>query len=261
MANTLESKFSGLFKGIIWNTLADVKNSRLFLEIRNVEEKKVSFSALNLDNYQWLWKDVALEESWWISLTATEGNRVLYTLYTDTTNPDKKSLIACDALENKMVWWQNGFSFSSVNQRYVKGQDYKFPGKESFLDLLTGQPVGPVEFDLEDSQNFPVIRPFQYEEGTAHFDTVKQFMQTRLGVSPVAIIEYLEVKSLIFVSVFQNKEGLANFLYVIQANGDVLMEEQLGTHLKGVALDTFFIFSGNLIFVKNKNVLISYKIV
>jgi hypothetical protein len=261
LTHTLELKFSARFPGIIWNTLADGKNNRLFLEIRNAEDKKVSFSALNLQNYQWLWKDMAMEESWWVSLAATGGDRVLYTVYTDTGNPDKKSLIACDLPENKMVWWRNGFSFTSLNDRYVKGQDSKFPGKETFLDLFTGQPVGAVEFDLEDPQNFPVIRPFQYEDGSDHFHTVKQFFETRLGISPVAIIEYLEFESLIIVSVFLDQEGLANFLYVLAANGNVLLKEKLGTDLKGVALDTFFIFSGNLIFVKNKNELISYKIV
>jgi hypothetical protein len=185
----------------------------------------------------------------------------LFTLYTDTNNPDKKTLLAYDVVRNQIAWWNNGFSFSSVNAEYVMGQDSKFPGKDTFLDLFTGYPVAHVEFDLADSQNFPVIRPFQYEEGSAHFDTVRQFFETRWGITPVATVEYLEFESLIIVSVFVNREDLANYLYALSANGEVLMKETLGENLKGVALDTFFIFSGRLIFAKNKNELISYKIV
>lgn len=261
MTNTLEFKFSYRFHGVIWNTLADGDNQRLYLEVRNVQEKKVSFSALNLQNNQWLWKDVTLEEPWWVSLGAISRDILLFTVYTDTNNPDKKALIAYDVDKKRMTWWYNGFSLTSVNNLYVRGIDSKFPTKETILDLHTGQPVQPVDFDLADSQNFPVIRPFQYEEGTAHFDTVKDFLETRLGIMPVASIEYLEFEWLIVTSVFVKEEGLANYLYGFDSNGQVLVKEKLGESLKGVGLDTFFIFSGHLIFVKNKNELISYKIV
>jgi hypothetical protein len=63
------------------------------------------------------------------------------------------------------------------------------------------------------------------------------------------------------VSVFVNEAGLANYLYGLSASGEILIKEKLGESLKGVGLDTFFIFSGHLIFVKSKNELISYKIV
>ena len=261
LGNTLEFKFSFSFHGIIWNTLADGNNHRLFLEVRNVQEKKVSFSALNLQNNQWLWKDVTLEEPWWVSLAAIGGDILLFTLYTDTNNPDKKSILAYDVVKNQLAWWYNGFSLTSVTSQYVKGVDSKFPTKETILDLFTGRPLQHVDFDLVDSQNFPVIRPFQYEEGTAHFDTVRDFLQTRLGIVPVATIEYLEFEWLIFVSVFLKEQDLANYLYGFDASGEVLVKEKLGENLKGVGLDTFFIFSGHLIFVKNKHELISYKIV
>lgn len=260
MPNTLESKFSHSFHGIIWNTLADGNRSRLFLEVRDVQEKKVSFSALNLHNYQWLWKDVALEEPWWVSLAAVSGDMLLFTMYTDTNNPDRKSLLGYDVSENKISWWYNGFSFSVANALYVKGIDARFPSKEIILDLFTGKAVQDLDFHLEDTQNFPVIRPFQYEEGTAYFDTVKHFLQTRLAIAPVATIDYLEFQQLIMVSVFVRENDLANYLYVLDSGGEVLLREKLGDKLKGVGLDTFFIYSDHLIFVRNKSELITHKI-
>jgi hypothetical protein len=259
-SKTLDFEFSHRLHGIIWNTLADGKNDRLFLEVRDPQQKTVSFSALNLRNNQWLWKDVTLEEQWWISLRAAEADILLFTLYTDTQNPDKKSVIAYDVVKNQVTWWRNGFSVANVNSLCVRGMDAKFPGKEIVLDLFTGRELPHVDFDLADSQNFPVIRPFQYEEGTTHFNTVKEFLNARLGILPVATIEYLEVDDLIIMSVFINEQGLANYLYGLNASGEVLIKERLGDNLKGVALDTFFIFSGHLIFVRNKNELTSYKI-
>jgi hypothetical protein len=260
LANIFSFDFSYAFSGVIWSTLVEGTRNRLYLEVRNAQEKKVTFSALNLQNNQWLWKDMAFEEPWWIGLGAVAGDVLLFTVYNDTNNPDKKSLIGYDVVKKQIVWWHNSFSLTVANSRYVKGLDTRFPGKETVLDLFTGNPVTHGDFDLEDVQNFPVIRPFQYEEGTAHFDTVRHFLQTRLGVAPLATIEYLEFESLIIVSFFVNEHDLANYLYGFDANGKLLMKEKLGENLKGVGLDTFFVFSGRLIFVRNKNELRSYKI-
>ncbi len=261
MADNLEFKSSHSFAGLIWNTLADTENKRLFLEVRDVQQKRVSFSALNLQNNEWLWKDVSLEETWWITLASAAGDFLLFTVYTDRGNPDKKSLLAYNILKNEISWWYNGFSLSGANHRYVRGVDSKFPSREIILDAFTGKPLQDVEFDLGVSQNFPVIRPFQYEQRSGHFDTVKNFLQSRLGIHPVISIEYLEWRSLIVMSVFLKEADLANYLYVFDSSGELMLKEKLGENLKGVGLDTFFIFSDHLIFVKNKHELISYRIV
>lgn len=261
MATALILRLSQTFQGVIWNTLVDQDSQRLFFEIREPLKKTVSFAALNLLNNQWLWKDFALEEPWWVNLRAVSANILLFTVYTDSSNPDKKSVVAHDVDKNSMAWWRNGFSVTTVNRLFVRGIDSRFPEKETILDLFTGEPVQHAEFDLADSQNFPVIRPFQYEEGTTHFNTVKDFFSSRLGFLAVVAVEYLEYEDLIIVSVFVNESGLANYLYVLNASGECLIKEKLGENLKGVALDSFFIFSGHLIFVKNKNELTSYKII
>ena len=75
------------------------------------------------------------------------------------------------------------------------------------------------------------------------------------------MIEYLEYNSMVFISCYIDRDGLANFLFVLRSDGTVLLEEKLDDQLKGIGLDTFFIFSGYLIFVKNKTRLVSYKVV
>ena len=229
--------------------------------MRDVAEKQVSFSALNLRNNEWFWKEETLEESWWVSLAAIAGETLLFTVYTDTNNPDKKSLLAYSILTKQLIWWYNGFSLSMANRQYVRGVDSRFPGREITLDTMEGKPLPEGELDLEVLQNFPLLRPFQYEEGSAYFQTVRHFLETRLGIQPVATIEYLESGPLIVTSFFVREPELANYLYVFSTDGEIVLKEKLGEELKGVGLDTFFIFSDDLIFVKNKHELIVYKIV
>jgi hypothetical protein len=55
--------------------------------------------------------------------------------------------------------------------------------------------------------------------------------------------------------------GLANYLIVLTADGDVVMNEKAGENLKGIGIDTFFLLEGSLFFVKNKCELVRYKLI
>jgi hypothetical protein len=257
----LEITFSERVPGIIWKTLADPEHRRLYIEVRDTELKQVSFSSLDLENQKWLWYNVTFDETWWISLAAVSNNTLLFTVYTDTNNPDKKSIFAFDIQLKKIQWWKVNFSFASVVGSFVKGVDTKFGSKEVILKISDGTPLSGESLVLEEEQNFIIVRPFQYHEGSTHFETLRSFVIMKCNISPVISIEYCEYHSLILISVFVGPEDLANYLIVFNSAGDLLLKETLGEHLKGIALDTFFIFSDFLIFVKNKSELVSYSFV
>jgi hypothetical protein len=74
-------------------------------------------------------------------------------------------------------------------------------------------------------------------------------------------LEYLEHDSIIFISFYVQENELANYLFMLSADGNLLVKEKLDEQLKGIGLGTFFILSGCVFFVKNKAELVSYKIV
>jgi hypothetical protein len=186
---------------------------------------------------------------------------VLFTLYTDTNNPDKKSLMAFDVLLQKILWWRNNFTLTAIHSNRVAGVDSKFGAKQIIIDITEGSEVAATPFVLPPEQNLMITRPFQYVEGSVHFETVQRFLKTKDDISPIITIEYCEYHSLILISAFTGHEDLANYLFVFNSAGELMLKETLGEHLKGIALDTFFIFSGYLIFVKKKCELVSYKLV
>jgi hypothetical protein len=251
---------SKIFPGTIWNTIVDESRKVIFVETRNVDEKKVRFAAYNFDKNLWLWDEVGFEEPWWISLGYVQDEVLLLTVYDDTNNPDKKSLIALDVETARLIWWKNNFVVAHVTSMYVIGNDTKFGLKSMTLDLRTGDVVSSAVVEIPARQNFPVIRPLQYPQGTQHFETVKTFIERKCKLLPVLAIEYCEYKSLIIVSVFVEESDLANYLIVFDSEGQIVLKEQLGENLKGIAYDTFFLFAGFIIFVKNKRELVSYKI-
>ena len=104
------------------------------------------------------------------------------------------------------------------------------------------------------------LRPNQFFEGHSYFETVKTFFNQKFNLLPITALEYLEYDSLIFVSCYLQENDLTNYLFIISADGNLLLKEKLDEHLKGIGLDTFFVLSGYVFFVKNKVELVCYKI-
>ena len=259
MARSIDFNFSHVFEGIVWNTLVSPENDVLLLEVRNNEKKQVTFSALECRTGKFLWRDVIFDEPWWVSLGATSNNIVLFTIYLETNNPDKKGVFAYHLLDGKIVWWNNDFSLVSVSNSQVMGVSSKYGTRSIILDLDSGMEVS----ESKDSNKIQdqVVRPHQYLADNEYFATVKTFLDRKFNLLPVTALEYLEHDSIIFISFYIQEGELANYLLIISDEGEVLMKEKLDEHLKGIALDTFFVLSGCVFFVKNKVELFSYKIV
>jgi hypothetical protein len=241
----------------IWKVIAHSERPIIFLELRSEADKQVVFACWDLNSNKLLFDDLAFAEPWWISLADSSGDILLFTLYTDPSNPEKKAALAFDFVHQKETWWRNNFSITAINAKQVIGTDSKFDQKEIILDLFSGEPAAN---RTGGHQNFSVIKPLQYNDKDKHFATVGTFVNNRTSVRCVDVIEYLEYEDLIIISCFSRAEGLANFLFVFDYNGELLISETLGTNLKGIATDTFFVLSGYVIFVKNGHEVVSYKI-
>jgi len=258
LSGSLKRKFSHRFPGIVWNTIALPEKDIILLEVRNHERKQVSFSAWQYASDLFLWQDVTLDELWWVNLSAAAGDVVLFTIYLDTSNPDKKGLLAYSLYDTKLLWWHNDFSILSVNDLYVNGISTKTGTKEIVLDVLTGKELAGALPELQEKKTANFFKPSLYAEDTAYFSTVKTFLESGLNLLPVTALEYLEHDGRIFISYYVQENGLANYLLVLSLAGEVLLHEKLDESLKGIGQDTFFILAGCVIFVKNKCELISY---
>lgn len=259
MPSSIEFNFSHVFEGIVWNTIASSENGILFLEVRNNEQKRVTFSALDIKTGEFLWRDVLFDEPWWISLSASSGEFLIFTIYLETNNPDKKGVFAYHIDKRKIVWWNNDFSITSLADGQVFGVTSKYGTRSIVLDLASGREIGAGENTVK--MNDAVIRPHQYLDDNEYFATVKTFLSRKFNFTPVIALEYMEHDSIIFISFYIQDAELANYLLIVSADGEELMKEKLDEHLKGIGMDTFFVLSGCVFFVKNKVELFSYKIV
>jgi hypothetical protein len=254
--------FSHRFQGVIWNMVAGTEHDPLIIEVRDTEKKQVTFSALDLSSGEFRWRDRTLEENWWISLTLVHHGILIFTAYLDTNNPDKKGILAYSASDLSQLWWVNDFSVSSVTASTLRGFSQKFGLKEHAVDMKTGREVltPPDDAIVEPHE---LLKPAQYLEGTEYFATVKTFLLKQLNLNVVSALEYLEFEKSMIISCYvagNDSPDMANFLIVFSRTGECLLKEEISSRAKGIGLDTFFVLRNNLIFVKNKNELLSYRI-
>jgi Domain of unknown function (DUF4905) len=252
--------FSHPFPGTVWNTLAVESENWLILEVRDDVNFKVTFSLLDYATNEFRWKDVALPESWWVSLVTADKSTVLLNRYINKGNPDHKSLIALDVASATIRWEVEAFSFFDWDESVVLGYRTKDDLVPAKIDLITGQ-VSEGAWEPTDGRAQPEsFKPAFYPEGTAHFETVKKFV-AKADYSIVKGVEYLEFKDWILLSIYINQSGnLDNYLLVFDREGVLRLTVKLGEKLAGLGADTFFILSGCLFLVQNKTELVAYRL-
>ena len=252
--------FSHRFPGTVWNTLAIESENRLILEVRDGVNFKVTFSLLDYAKNEFLWRDVTLPESWWISLVTADQDAVLLNRYINKGNPDHKSLIALDVASATVRWEVPEFSFFDWDDVKVLGYQTKDDLVPANINRITGQvSEGPWE-PADREMKLANVKPVFYAEGTAHFDTIRKFV-AQADYSITKGVEYLEFKGWILISIYTGEPGsLDNYLLVFDQTGRLALTSKLGEKLAGLGADTFFILSGCLFLVQNKAELVAYRL-
>ena len=207
----------------VWNLMPFEGKSLLAIEQRDELKRQVSFSVYNFAQNQFLWRDVVLPEKWWINLTGFSGDLIVLKVFESTENPDKTSFL--------------------------------------FLEAESGKVTNPPQ-QIDWIHTINTFRPFQYHEGEPDFATVKNFLSTRLPVTPKLGAEYLEYDHYVILSYYVgDPAAFVNRLALFNLQGECYFDEEIGTKLKGIGINTFFVTSGYLFFVKNKTELVTFRIV
>lgn len=216
-------RFSQKLDAPPWNVLPVPGKPWVVVEERNDNTRQVSFAAIDYKNEKVIWRTSSPTESWWINLVRVTTEQVQLKIFENTSNPDK-------------TYWQ-------------------------VLELESGTIIHE-EPKIETEYTNEVIHPFQYLAGEADFETIKIFLRERLNVHPIVGVEYVEHSEFVFISYYFGDPGkFNNVLACFKRSGDLLWQEEIGTNLKGIGVNTFFLVANQLFFVKNKTELVTFGIV
>jgi Domain of unknown function (DUF4905) len=208
----------------VWNLLAFEGKPWIIMEQRDEVKRVASFSLFDFKNQRFLWRDVVTPEKWWVNLAGFTTDHIVLKVFESTENPDKTSLL--------------------------------------FLSLKDGSAVDSIAQQNDWLHTNDTVQPFQYLDGEPDFETVKKFLKSKFEVIPRLGVEYLEYVGHIIISYYAgDPAAFINRMALFNMQGECLYEDEIGTNLKGIGVNTFFIVSGYLFFVKNGTELVTFRIV
>ncbi|MGD1890032.1 MAG: DUF4905 domain-containing protein [Cyclobacteriaceae bacterium] len=276
MPKKLIPTFTFTFPSPIWKTVTDTAAFRLFLELRDSAQHQVGFAGIDLTTGKLLWTDNAqatsspaidlgLTDSWWVTLHSASQRYLLLQSFTDTHNPEKKSYYIIDIASRQMIWQSEQFQVTELIDDGLIGHasddetrrltTIKLPDG-SATENFAGQ-------KKSEGRKKCVVQPFFYTENQPYFSTVAGFVESLQLGRPVSGCEYLEHSNYIVISYYlpdktTEKNGLANYLLIIDRHGKVLLHECLEKSVPQPGLGTFFVAQRQLIVVQHQCQLVGY---
>ncbi len=246
-------------EGLIWKMLPDETGKYLLIEYRNDTRRKVDFLCVDMKTKKILWQKTSLKELWWLGLKETTEGKIIIHGYKNSKSPEHKGIYVIDLFSGKLLWENKDLTHVSSHPGYILAANDD-PDKPALfkMDIQSGELIQTTEPGSEKNFSVPDYKlPVLYTAESNHFMTIATFISQQLQMLSDLAIEYLEHHSYIIISFYTSEQNAVdNYIAVFDVEGNLLLQEKIGTGLKGIGQDTFFIYGSNLVYVKNKSELV-----
>jgi hypothetical protein len=248
---TLSPHINEGFAGTIWRMEIDNITDTLFVEIRDNEEKKVSFGSIDLGNGKVNFKELTTPERWLTGIEAAHDGVLLIHYYQSDAGPTHKGLLAIDAFTGATLWSNFTYAFDHLTAGGPIVYDARMQPRKLFLgDIKTGATTR-------------IYEPYVYKEPGNNIIVPDQLAPESLPSGLITLhpygnwVHYLEYNNFRIVSLHALKAGqLIQKLYVfdeaIPGNYREVYEDLLNTDIQKIQPEAFILHKNNLIYIKNK---------
>ncbi|MDB5109963.1 MAG: hypothetical protein JWR67_1077 [Mucilaginibacter sp.] len=234
------------FNGTIWRMEIDSLSETVFVEIRNSEEKKVSFGSVNLLNGNINFDDYTTPERWLTGIETAYDGVLLLHHYLAETSPVHKGLIAVDAVTAQTLWsnYTYAFDYLSLNGPLLYNMQMQ-PKKLFLADIKTGATNRPhlpqADKELVNSIVAPQALPVTY-------------LKQPLPIEPYGnMMHYLEYNNFRIVSLHSfTADRLQQHLYIMNDH-EIVYKDILNDNIQKLQPEAFILHKNQLIYIKNKS--------
>lgn len=247
-------KFEHTFQGKIWNT-AFGKNTAV-LEIRDENTRQVSFSALDLQSGEILWQNLRPEKSWWLALVGIFGDYLVLHKYSSQQKPEPKGLLILNVQTGEIIQKIDDWIFYNCQSNNLTLYQLDENNMPIYQEIIL-EKLGIDSFNAKLLQN---SSPTHYPEESPYFPAIFNFLYRLIGIEAQKGVDYLEISNKIVISyyIYSNKL-FQNYLLVITHDRQILLNDLIAT-TEGIGIDTFTLQSDTLLYVKNENYFVGYKL-
>jgi hypothetical protein len=235
------------FKSTVWRLEIDAISETIFAEIRDQSDKKVCFSAINLDSGKLLFDGLQTEERWLTGIEAAYDGILLLHNYQSESGPAHKGLLAINSTTSETTWsnYTHAFDHLSINGPVIYDTRMQ-PPKLFLADIKNGatkRPYEPsIDIELDNHLTFPeIVSPV--------------FLASLpIPVTPFGnTIHYLEHNNFRIVSLHTLAEGTLQQRLYIMDNDEIVYEDLLNTDIQKLQPESFLMHKDHLIYLKNKS--------
>jgi hypothetical protein len=233
------------FNGVIWRLEIDELSDTIFLEIRNAEDKIVSFSSVSLSTGKLNFTGFTTPERWLTGMEAAYDGVLLLHHYQTEQSPVHKAVVAVNN-EGEVSWSNYTYAFDhlSVNGPVVYNAQIE-PKKLFLADIKTGSSLRSYEPSIDADPEFPIQMPQIVPPS---------YLTITFPAEPYGNnIHYLEYNNFRIVSLHSLNAGqLKQHLYIMD-DANVVYEDLLNADIQKMQPESFTLYKNLLIYIKNKS--------
>ncbi|MBD0254392.1 MAG: hypothetical protein ICV83_01635 [Cytophagales bacterium] len=178
--------------------------------------------------------------------------------------PQPEVLIAIDVPTRTVLWQRPKASWGNVAEEGVTVWEVGYERVRCFLlhprEGSVRREIPPAEAAVTEAAGRETGRyPVHYAGGNPYTESIVEFIQNRLGVTPAPAFDYAEKQNVLIISYYLYQANqYDNFLAVFDRKGLPLWEQRIAGALPGTGVNTFLTTDNLLIFVQEKNQLLGY---
>jgi hypothetical protein len=274
-AEKLKNKWTFNAGNIIWRLLFNSVNM-IIGEVRNESDKSVSFFCIDAYTGKPYWRDMHLDELWWIGVEAVNMNYAVFHGYTSPYMPEHKGIYAVSVASGKLMWKNEDLTYWFMDDKNIYAQRYLFEKRIGYrLESLTGKILEEYSGNLnavykeyensnddDKSGKADIGLPLLYVPGCVEKEEIlKEVGKIAAGKGA----EYYFSKDRLVVSYYrEEKESGKLFENVISVadtfGSSLLYEDVVARGLSAPGRDSFLIRESFLYYVKDHKKLTAIKL-
>jgi hypothetical protein len=252
---------------MIWRLLP-APGKRFIGEEREISQKSVSFFCIEQETGTIRWRNLRLQEPWWIGIEAVHKDVVLLHEYAMPDLPDHKKIHALDLSSGRTLWQNEELRYLFAYQESIYAVEIGYEVQRYYeLNLMTGHIAREVDAsyaatirDIAYSQTTePVEFPVRFEQRTGD-ELGRTIARLTKGENTIESIDYLrrgEFLALCYhTALGQDPAGrLMDQHFMISDGRRILYHEILNERVQNVVPDAFFGIGDFVYSIKGKQVL------
>ncbi len=232
--------------GIIWRIEIDGLSDTLFLEVRNTEDKEVSFASFDMVTGNINFKQFISSERWLTGIEAAYDGVLLLHHYQSATSPVHKAIVAINGLDAQTLWSNYTYAFDSLSVNGPIAYSTQVQPKKFFLvDIKTGTMLRPFQPTIDNILSNHIIAPNVAPSSV---------LSPLIKIEPHGnSIHYLDHNNFRIVSLHSFKDGLLKQHLYIMDDAHIIYEDILNDDIQKLQPEAFILHKNCLIYIKNRS--------